>query len=339
VKAITVRPRKRIAGITLVELMVALAIGSFLMIGAVTVFMQSRTTFRISEAVARLQENGRFVLDAIEPNIRMSHYWGLTSRTGKIQGRATPADPVPPGLAVGGQNCGNNWAINLNEEVGGTNNAYGWACAANGGAQANADTLVVRRVSEDPVVPQAGTMYVQSARFQDGQIFVGAVVPPGFLPAPLSQTHQLMVDGYYVSPTSTLSTPGNNVPSLRVKTLIGGAGGPSIQDQEVLPGVEDMQVQFGVDTDLDGAVNRGTIDRYVNAGDPIITPGNPAFLPDAQILAVRIWLRLRAERPENGFTDVTNYVYADQNVAAPNDSFRRSIVSKTIYLRNARTPT
>src|SRR5690606_21019944 len=48
-----------IKGVTLIELMVALAIGSFLMIGAVTVFMQGRTTFRVTESIARLQENAR----------------------------------------------------------------------------------------------------------------------------------------------------------------------------------------------------------------------------------------------------------------------------------------
>ena len=129
---------------------------------------------------------------------------------------------------------------------------------------------------------------------------------------------------------------GTNVPSLRMKTLVSGG---TIEDQEVLPGVEDMQVQLGVDTDPVGGVNRGSIDRYVNPGDPIVTPGEPGFLPDAEILAVRIWLRIRAERQEVGFTDTSTYVYADQNVAAPNDGFRRVLVTKTIYLRNARPAT
>jgi type IV pilus assembly protein PilW len=329
-------PRRRIAGITLIELMVALSIGSFLMIGAVTVFMQSRTTFRVNEAVSRLQENARFVLDVLEPDLRMAHYWGLTSRTIKMVGRATPLDPVPAGLGVG-SDCGVNWTINLDEEIGGTNNTYAWTCVPFGGAtMPGADTLVVRRASEDPILlPTAGVLYLQSARFRDGQLFAGPTIPPAFSAA-TSQTHQLVVNGYYVSPNSTLDTPGNPIPSLRVKTLIGGAGGPRIVDQEVLPGVEDMQVQFGVDTDLIDTPNRGAIDRYVNPGDPIITPGNAAFLPDAQILAIRLWLRVRAERPENGFTDTAAYQYADRNDPAPNDQFRRSVVTKTIYVRNAR---
>jgi type IV pilus assembly protein PilW len=324
-------------GVTLIELMVALAIGSFLMIGAVTVFMQGRTTFRVNESISRMQENGRFVIDAVEPDVRMAHYWGLTTRTAKIQGRATPAQPVPGALAVA-NDCGQNWTINLAREVNGTNNAYNWGCAPFGGAaQPNSDTLVIRRVTEDAIPAaalQAGTMYVQSARFQDGQIFVGNAVPAGFLPG-TSETHQLMVSGYYVSPTSAV---GPRVPSLRVKTLIGGAGGPQIVDQEVLPGVEDMQVQLGVDTDPVGAPNRGSIDRYVNVGDPMLDPTSGAFDPNAQVLAIRLWFRVRAENIEVGFTDTANYVYADQNVGPFNDSFRRTLISKTIYLRNARPP-
>jgi type IV pilus assembly protein PilW len=324
----------RQSGMTLIELMVALAIGAFLMIGAVTVFMQSRTTFRITESVSRLQENGRFVLDVLEPDIRMAHYWGLTSRTFRIINRA---GAVPPGPAVAAPaTCGATWTIDLDNEVG-TNNGYGFACAGFAPVEVNADTYVVRRVSEDALAAAAltpNTLYVQSTRggTPGAQIFAGTAIPADFDPA-TSETHQLVVNGYYVSRGS--STLGANVPSLRVKTLLAGG---VIQDQEVLPGVEDMQIQYGVDTDVEGAPNRRSIDRYVNANDPILNPANAAFLPDAEILSVRIWLRLRAERPENGFTDTANYVYADQNVGPFNDAFRRIVVSKTIFIRNALPP-
>lgn len=329
--------RRRQNGMTLIELMVALAIGSFLMIGAVTVYMESRTTFRITESVSRLQENARFALDRMEPDVRMANYWGLTTRSSKIDGRATPADPLAFPVV---NDCMVNFSVNVESHVAGNNNIAGFPVAGCNSffslnAQPNTDTLVIRRVSEDPVAaPAAGTLYVQSARFQNSQLFMGPVVPPGYLPA-TSQTHTLIVNGYYVSQESSLSTPGNPFPSLRMKTLTTVGGAPTIVDQEVLPGVEDMQVQYGIDTDVPGAANRGSIDRYVNAGDPLL---NPALNPDVVVLSVRIWLRVRAERRENGFTDDRNYVYADQNIAAPMDNFRRVVVSKTIYLRNARPP-
>ena len=125
-----------------------------------------------------------------------------------------------------------------------------------------------------------------------------------------------MVHGYYVSQDSTI---GAGIPSLRRKTLVAG---PLLQDEEVIPGVEDFQVQYGDDTNGDGAAN-----RYVN----------PNNLPaGALIVAVRLWFLMRSDQPQIGHIDNTNYVYADRNVPAPNDAFRRVLVSKTIELRNSR---
>src|SRR3970040_1032548 len=92
-------------GMTLIELMVALAIGAFLMIGAITVFMQSRTTFRVTESLARMQENARFALDLLETDVRMAHYWGLNTITSTVANRAGPAAGAFAGIV---HSCGNN---------------------------------------------------------------------------------------------------------------------------------------------------------------------------------------------------------------------------------------
>jgi type IV pilus assembly protein PilW len=314
-------------GMTLIELMVALAIGAFLMIGAITVFMQSRTTFRITESLARMQENARFAIDALEPDIRMAHYWGLTTTTANVVNRAAPT----AANGIGIDTCGNNFTINLDQAVAGSNNSYGFACAGTAPVEVNADTLVVRRASEDPApLPlTANTLYLQTIRGTgNSQLFVGTTLPGGFNAA-TSQTHRLLVNGYYVSRSSLVA----GVPSLRVWTLLANG---NMQNQELLAGIEDLQVQFGVDTDAPDTPDRGSIDRYVNPNDPMIDPANAGFNPNAEILAARIWVRVRAERAETGFTNTVNYIYADQNVGPFNDGFRRLVVSKTIYLRNAR---
>jgi type IV pilus assembly protein PilW len=325
------RPIRYMSGLTLIELMVALAIGAFLMIGAVTVFMQSRTTFRLNDTLSRLQENGRFALEVLEPDIRMANYFGLTNIADKVLGKGRITEPA----GLGPNTCGNNWTIDLLSSVAGTNNRYTWACLGRAPVETNADTLVVRRVSEDPVAaPVAGRLYVQAARHMPSEIFLGTAIPALYEPT-TSQTFQLVTNGYYVSRTSSLDSAGNPVPSLRRKTLVPG---PAIQDDEILPGVEDMQIQFGVDTTLIGAaVGRGEINRYVNPEDQLITFGTAGFDPNAVILAVRLWLLIRSERVENGYTDTATYTYGDR-VYTPNDGFRRVLVSKTIYLRNARPP-
>jgi type IV pilus assembly protein PilW len=322
-------------GMTLIELMVALAIGAFLMIGAITVFMQSRTTFRVTESVSRMQENARFALETLEPEIRMAQYWGLTTTTSLVRGRAASnaaASALDPGV------CGNNWLVNFDEAVDGSNNGYGFDCPSPAASPVapNADTLVVRRVSEDPeTLPLTGvnTLRLQSVRPPaEPELFRGIAIPADFNAA-TSQTHRVLVNGYYVSTSSSASVPGVLIPSLRVWWL--QANG-NMRNDEVITGVEDLQVQLGVDTDPPEDDERGVVDRWLNIGDPMVDPTNGAFNPDAVVLAVRIWVRVRAERVENGFTDTVNYVYADQNVGPFNDGFRRLVVSKTVYLRNAR---
>jgi len=331
----------QVRGITLIELMVAMALGSFLLLGAMTAFTQGQVAFRVNESTARLQENARLSLAFLEDDVRMAGYFGLTTRPGDIENRASPMQPVPPGLAVR-NDCGRNWTIDFDAPVAGTNNGFGWiGCSPSGQAQPDADTLVIRRTSEISTPPDAmrrGTLYVRTARFGHGIIFDGVAPPEPSAEPPLqSRSFQLLSRGYYVSRRSSLDTPGNPVPSLRMKTLAGSSSGPRLVDQEVVPGVEDFQVQFGVDTDGVGALGRGSVNRYVNPGDPMLDPGDPAFLPEARILAVRIWLSIRAERPEQGFSDTREYVYADQDRSAPNDAYRRIVVTRTIQLRNARS--
>lgn len=322
--------RTRAAGMTLVELMVALAVGSFLILGAVTVFLQGQSTFRTNESLARLQENANFALNMLESDIRMASYFGLTTRPIKIDNRASQDEPHTIGPNV----CGNNWAVDLDRTLEGTNGSYGWGatCAAVNGAQPNTDTLVVRRAARENVVPQAGRMYIQSWRLQPGTIFEGATAPSSDA---TSEVHELVVHGYYVSQSSSVSTADNPVPSLRRKSL---ASGPAVDDEEFVPGIEDLQVQFGVDTDTEGSAGRGVVDRYVPPGADILDPSDAAFLPNARILTARIWIRARAERPEVGYQNDTTYSYAGINFT-PNDAYRRIVLSRTIYVRNARPAT
>jgi type IV pilus assembly protein PilW len=83
-----VRPARYQWGVSLIELMVALVIGLFLILGAVTVFNQSRNTYRASESVARLQEVGRLAMDVIETDVRMANFWGMSNRADYIVNRA-----------------------------------------------------------------------------------------------------------------------------------------------------------------------------------------------------------------------------------------------------------
>jgi len=317
---------RRQSGMTLVELLVALAIGSFLMIGAVQVYNQSRQAFVINESIARVQETAQFAMDTLESDLRMASNYGQQSRGLAIEGRALLADPNPLGLPapVG---CGADWALDLARPVEGTNNAYGLPCGPTGGAQPNSDTVTVRRATVATVPLAAGRLQIQSSRIQ-GELFADGAIPAGFTAAD-SETHDLLVSSYYIAASSNL-IPG--VPTLRRQTLVAGGGGPAIADQEVAPGVENIQMQLGVDIDEDN-----TVDRYVNPGDPILDPADPAHIPGSRVITARVWLVVRGVTPEVGIQDNVNYTPGDVNLGTYNDTFRRMQVSKTILLRNARS--
>ncbi len=325
-------------GLTLIELMVALAIGSFLVIGSMQIYSQSREAFIINESIARVQETAQFAMDTIEADLRMASNWGRTSRGLAIENRsiAGNANPKPFNNVPDAWDCGEDWVLDLALPVDGANNTFNLPCAAEGGVQASSDLITVRRATVNPQTPTPGRLQIQTTRIA-GELFSDGFVPALFVaPAdplnPLpneSATHNLMVSSYYVAADSIL-IPG--VPTLRRKSLVVNAGFSSIVDVEVAPGVENLQVQLGIDVDADN-----TVDRYVNPGDDIYNPTAAGYVPGARVITARIWLVVRGVSREPGIIDTYTYQPGDVNLGTFSDDLRRMQVSKTILLRNTRT--
>jgi len=232
--------------------------------------------------------------------------------------------------------CGDGWALDIALSVDGENNQYTLPCLPQPAAQANSDIITVRRATVAPVAVDDTRLQIQTTRIQ-GEIFSATAPPATFSTAvnpitgqPSSTTHNLLVSSYYVANNSAL-IPG--VPTLRRKRLSSVGGAPTIVDEEIAPGVENIQIQLGIDVDEDN-----TVDRYVNPGEGIYDPNDAVnFVPGARVITARIWLLVRGVTPENGIVDTTNYKPGDRDLGTFNDSFRRMLVSKTILLRNART--
>lgn len=314
--------RARQQGLSLIELMVALTIGSILMAGTVFVYVQSRNSYGVNETVARMQESARYALSIIEPDVRMSSYWGLVNDPELINARATQTEP-PSAIAAGAHDCGDNFAIDLYSTVEGSDDDYTFGLGRDpscdsgpsGNSQPNADTLTIRRVSQAASAASAGRVQVCTTRTA-GWMFSDGALPPLCPLAPTGRVNDLIVNTYYVSADSDDRA---GLPSLRRKALVAG---PAFQDQEIVPGVEDLQMQLGIDpSGLDG-----TATQYVDPDD-VIPVG-------AQVVAVRVWILVRSENPEVGFTDDRTYTYANRNYT-PNDGFRRVLFSRTIQVRNS----
>jgi type IV pilus assembly protein PilW len=322
------RGRARARGVSLIELLVAVTIGGLLIFGATKVYVDSRATYEVNETAARLQETARYALSVIEPDIRMSNYWGLVKGAGIVVGQAAQS----AGSTGVAQTCGNNFAHDLQQNLQASNNAYTLGCAA-ATAMLASDTLTVRRAAAADSVGTTGRLRICSTR-----TFASLVTDSSACTgAPNGQIHDLIVNTYYVDRNSTHRV---GLPSLRRRALgTNGLAPVFLNPDEIIPGIEDMQVQFG----LDPSGTAGSAQRYVN----------PSAIPSgAQIVSVRIWLLVRAENPEVGFRDNRTYQYGDRTTAtgttanlntagsagfayAPADGFRRLLVSRTIQLRNA----
>jgi hypothetical protein len=148
----------------------------------------------------------------------------------------------------------------------------------------------------------------------------------GAVPGPLDQnaeTRDLEVRTYYVA-NNSVGRPG--WPALRVKALTESQGAAQFRDEEVLPGVEDLQVEFMM-TDTGETAGR------IRQAAPEL-----AFMRGRQVVAVRLWLRLRADNTESGYDDARPLHYADVSYLPqpPESRHRRLLVARTVALRNLR---
>ncbi len=314
----------RSRGFSLVELMVAMALGLVLVGGALAVHVQSNDAFHVTEKVSMLQENGRFALNTIIPDLRLAGYWGDTEDPAAIARRTGDATNPMPAAVTPGNDCYAGAYLNVlvrleaaNDDQIGANNPF-LGCVSEDMRLAGTDIAIARHVATTPTAPGAivaGQLYVISS-VATGEIFVGGQpIPTGY--AAGDQIHALVTNVYYVSPNSSA---GDGTPSLRRLVL---RPGPEWVDEELIPGVEDLQVQLGIDTDNDLAVN-----SYLDPGAAAIA-ANP-------VVAARLWVRVRDENRENGFTDEATYDYGTVSVT-PDDGFRRVLISRTIQLRNGRS--
>jgi type IV pilus assembly protein PilW len=300
--------RAGMLGLSLIELMAALTIGLLLIAGALTVYMQSRNTYRTTDTAARMQETGRYAFDIIEPDVRLAGYWGMK------KGPAAVADTI---VATDvGNNCGGTgWMGDATKYITGFDGdgaltSWGGMGCGPTGRNMWSDVLIVRRASAEPSALDLNKVQVHSNRSQ-ATVFSSATAPGGYAAWPAAETRDMVCNVYYIG-------TDNGQPALRRI----GLRGKQMMDDPVIPGVQDMQVQYGIDTNGDGAA-----DRYVNAGS----------IGTASVVAARIWLLVRSETDEQGYRNAVNYQYANANIAAANDKRRRMLMSKTIQIRNAQS--
>lgn len=87
--------QRREAGLSLVELMIALVLGLVLSAGVITLFIESKRDYQVQEAISEVQESGRFAAEFIAHDARMAGFSGCSND----MATANTVDNAPPSVS------------------------------------------------------------------------------------------------------------------------------------------------------------------------------------------------------------------------------------------------
>ncbi|MEX1994273.1 MAG: PilW family protein [Steroidobacteraceae bacterium] len=259
----------RAAGLTLVEVLVALMLALVVLTGSLVFVARGREAQRVGESLARLEEQIDAALVMLVEEIRVAGYLGLAPPASAVVGASAAGTVEHAGLEVGGA-CVSSLAHDLAVPVAAVDGAYEAApglplgCRASPGGRAipGSDVLILRHAAAEASRPEPGRLQLETnlrtARLAaDGRGMLGAD----------ARWHDLEVSVLYVSADST---GHGGWPSLRRKRLVGGTR-PAFQDEELVSGIADLQIEIGLDdpADADTAIDRWiTPDAAPHAGVP-----------------------------------------------------------------------
>lgn len=338
------------AGFSLVEIMVALALSLILLAGVLAIFASSRATYETTDRLSRIQENGRFALDSIVRDLRSAGYLGC-SRGAVFNNKLNVPTHVFRNFAFAVQGFdaqGTTWAPEIDAAISAPDTT------------SESDVLVIRRPREDfePVrvleysFMKAETDDVSVADVSPPLIEKGDVVQISDCNArsifQVTDNTGGILKHAEVAATDddedSGDQPGNSSGSLGyaftdtaelvpvhsvVYYLRAGSSGTSLWRrlsdagvaEELVEGVENMQVAYGVAVD-----------------DKIEYRKADAVTDWSDVRTVRIALLVRSPSEYGTDTDQGDYQLLEEavgkNVSNPGDRRLRQVFTTTINIRN-----
>ena len=313
-------------GMTLMELLVAMALGAILLLTLTQFYSHARRTYTMQSEQARLQENARLALTLISREVRMAGYLGCNAAVSVTTTASTPPDAPAAAFALRGYE-----------------NGAGWTAPKGVTRVAGSDVLrVIRAVPGRSLL--AADMASPSAALS---LTVNA--------AALSANDRLIVsdcsgaDLFCASSISALTvqhTTGCNSSAAFSRAYLAGAqvmayaqtqffiginpsgraalyqlawnGSGMGSAQEWVEGVADLQLRLGLDTNADGEVDSEVV---------------PSAVGDwSQVKRVRVSLLMEGAEP---VLDAGQVLVVDGATRQFNDRKLRQVVRVEMALRNA----
>lgn len=263
-------------GLTIVELMVGLALGLFLLGGVLQIYLSSNQTYRSTDALSRMQENARFAMDFLQADIREAGYKGACGRGQPLKNHLdkNSADYDESLFSIGDGILGweaSNGGYPLSDYRENTDtilikHGATWSgLTASGNTPVNASTINLTAASG---IEQGAIMLISDANgcelFQKSNAATastltkaGGGTPGNAQPGEDFSNHYkgdieisiLQSAIYYVS------EPDGGLPSLHRVIYNDGTASAYPDETALVEGIADLQICYGIDNNNDASVD------------------------------------------------------------------------------------
>ena len=325
----------RSAGFSLVELMVSITIGLMLLATLLVVFANASAARGELERASRQIENGRYAVELLSDDLRVAGYLGEVN-VGALAAPAALPDPCSTVPA--------DWEAAMPIHIQGYDSGAGAPSCLPADMKPNTDIVVVRRARTcvagaagcEAAIP--GKAYVQST-LCNTETTPYAIGPFGSTAFPLTRKdcatpaalREYMVNIYFVSDNNRA---GQNIPTLMRLELTG----PIFAQVPLVEGIEEFNVEYGIDNNGDGQPDAYTGDptTYTYPGCTTCTAVNN------WTNVVTAQLHVLARSPERSPRHVDTKTYSlgldaagnPITVGPKNDGFRRHVYTAMVRIVN-----
>ena len=289
---------KRQSGFTLIELMISLALGIAISWVVLDVSLNAMRNSGDIVATGDVIEKGVYLSDLLKREIKHAGFYGRIT-SGKV---IIPDSPQT------------DWCTttptkrHLTTPVFGLNNET--SLCGNSDLLADSDILMIRRASTTVASSLVAAQHYIQSNFDDVILETGAAANftltemDGITSAPIYEFYQ---DVYYVD-------SDNN---FKRRRLVNGA----IVHEPLIEGVDDFQLEYGIDTDADNIADTFTT-----------TPANTNYSDWQNVKTVTVSLLISGETVSQ--PDAKKYQYADKLNVTFNDKKKRRLFSFVVAVGN-----
>lgn len=352
-------PLRPDGGYSLIEMMIAMTIGLFLLAGLTFIFANSSEANRELQKTAQQIENGRYASELLFQDLRHAGFYGhltvMPAAPGSLPDPCvspTPAN-LMAALAIPMQ------AYNA-PSLAAAPDLTATTCDDQGLTAANlkpgSDVVVVRRADTSGALAATATavlneVYLQATSRQfEIQLGNGAVLGTNkadgnpstlflsnnIVPAPPAPIRKYRVHVYFVAPCSSGSGTGgacgtgdDTIPTLKRLELVSVNGATVYRLVPLVEGIEYLRVEYGTDT-LPNVVN---VDTGLT-GDASVDAYTATPADWTSVIAARLYLLARNTEGTAGYTDSKTYTLGTVSVPAFNDRFKRHVFVTDIRIMN-----